>query len=122
VRRTPAVAVLTEPPLAVWAGEVLLLVGVATARPLEIARALGAAGRGRVWVAYVSSAGPAGADALAARAGPAAAVVAAVDLPAADHAWAAVEALRRAVARAAPCRCLRLWGADARVVPLSGPQ
>jgi hypothetical protein len=108
----------------VWAGEVLLLVGPEAAPLLAVASALGAGGGARVRVAYVSSATPAGADALVAGACRSAAVVAVVPLPATRRGQAAVEALRRAVARVAPCRCVRLDEPPdaARVVPLPGAQ
>ena len=106
------------PPIAVWAGEVVLLIDARPGDALTLACALHARGRGRVRVArVVSFASPDRcATALAAAASDAAAVVCVVR--AASRAGAAVEALRRAVARRVPCRCVCLPPAPA----LAGPR
>jgi hypothetical protein len=117
VRRAPAVAELRAPALAVWAGEVLVVSGAPAGDLVAIAGAMGACGSGRVraarLLALTSTAVSARALAAAARAG-AAVVVAA---PAAPDQRSAVEALRRAVARVVPCRCVWLAPSDPRGYP-----
>jgi hypothetical protein len=113
VRRAPAVAALDAPPIAVWAGEVLLLAAATPGRALAVALALRGAAPARVRVALVRPGD--GCDVLrAARALSAAlveprspvAVVAVLDHRG-TRAARAGEALQRAVARAIPCR--RVW-------------
>jgi hypothetical protein len=112
VRRAPAAAELRTPALAVWAGEVLVVSGAPAGDLVAIAGAMGACGAGRVRVARLLSLAStaASAPALAAAAQAGAAVV--VAAPAAPDQRSAVEALRRAVARVAPCRCV--WLAPGR--------
>jgi hypothetical protein len=105
---------LRAPAFAVWAGEVLLVVGAAVGDLVAVGRAVqeGARGRARVARLRTLDAGAASARALAGPALGGAAVVAVAAAGYGDR--CAVEALRRTVARFAPCRCV--W-----LIPTSRP-
>ena len=105
--RVRAVAELPGSTLAVWPGEVVLLVSAHAGESLDVAGALHALGQGRVRVARLRSLESAEACARALLAGARTDAVVAVVAGAAYPAGR-VEAFRRRIARCAPCRTLWL--------------
>lgn len=117
-RRGPAVLDLREPPLAVWAGEVVALAGPRRRELLTVLQVARAHGNGRIVTALVAPAWGApesAANRLVARVGPARGLVVAIALVPDTPGRRVLAALQRAVAARVPCRCL--WLVDGRVYP-----